>query len=131
MFDCFKEQVRSPVELLFSRAWCAVFIAEGAIEEPICAELASGFEITNRSVDIVVTVQDERLRELEGDGGLACTGWADEKEGLRKTWEEVRGGFHSSARVSWVFSSARLERALEGSVVNRVWISRVSRRMSV
>jgi len=86
MIDGFEEKLRSPVELLFSRAWCAVFIAEGAIEEPICAELASGFEITNRSVDIVVTVQDERLRELEGNGGLACSRWADEKEGLWETW---------------------------------------------
>jgi len=86
MVDGFEEKLRSTVELFLSWAWCAVFIAEGAIEEPICAELASGFEITNRSVDIVVTVQDERLRELEGDGGLACTRWADKEEGLWETW---------------------------------------------
>lgn len=46
------------------------------------------------AVKVAITVEDEGLGKLEGDGGFACAGGADEEEGLGEGGEEVSGGFH-------------------------------------
>ena len=79
---------------------CAVGFEERGVVEPFLVEALVGLEETNRAVEVVVTVEDEGLGELEGNCGFATTGRADEEEGLGESREEVGGGFHGIKRVT-------------------------------
>lgn len=92
----FGEEGDCSIPLLVARAGRAVSIEGWAVIEPfgIWGEFLAVTEVFDWAVEVLVTVENEGLGELERDCGFATTGRADEKEGLREAGKEVGGGFH-------------------------------------
>lgn len=92
--SCFGEEFRAAFEEFHSRSGFAFGICEWCVVEPRLGEAVASVKKLHWAVEVPVTVEDEGLGELQGNGGFACAWGADEEEGLGKRGEEVGGGFH-------------------------------------